>query len=99
MFFNPDTLNNKKAKRFCKILFIAGFVFMPALWITLIWFLFKYVKPSTSYRNKYIIAASVMLLIELFALLIWNITYKYMWDSWGVVGDVLSVVNHKGPVY
>ena len=96
MFFNADDLNNKKARKICKILFICGFAFMPVTWIILIWFCFHDVSPAVSYRNKYIIACSCLLLIDFTILLIWNLVYRYNWFKWGAAGDYLQVNQYKG---
>ncbi|GAB1218912.1 hypothetical protein ENUP19_0340G0004 [Entamoeba nuttalli] len=96
MFFHADTLNNIKARKICKILFICGFFFMPVMWMVLIWFLFKYVSPLASYRNRYIILAAVLIIIEFSLLLLWNIIFQYKWSTWGAVGDILSVNKYQG---
>ena len=98
MFFNADELDNKKAKKIIKTLFICGFLFMPALWALCIWFCFKYITPTASYRNKYIVTCCILILIELIILLTWNLIYQHNWYNWGKVGDMLSVNYYKGQI-
>ena len=96
MFFNAEELDNKKARKICKTLFICGFFFMPVLWIMLIWFCFKYISPAVPYRNQYIVICCLLLLIELVVLMSWNLVFQFNWFNWGAVGDYLSINKYKG---
>ena len=96
MFFDAEKLDNKKVRKICKILFIVGFFFMPVMWMMLIWFCFTYVSPTVSYRNKYIIASSVLLIVDFVLLMTWNLIYQKNWFNWGAFGDYVSVNQFKG---
>ncbi|ELP91338.1 hypothetical protein EIN_153750 [Entamoeba invadens IP1] len=96
MFFDPEELDNKKSRKICKVLFITGFAMMPACWVILIWFCFYFVKPTTVYRNRYILLGCTLIFVETLILFVWNLIYQNSWMKWGAVGDYLDVISFKG---
>mmetsp|Transcript_13929 Transcript_13929/g.23984 ORF Transcript_13929/g.23984 Transcript_13929/m.23984 type:complete len:100 (-) Transcript_13929:58-357(-) len=93
-----EHLTEDKMKMIAKRLFLAGFCFLPFIWLVNAFYFRRYYKHEATPDSvrTYVKASLICFTVFMIVWLIWIITFYAGWNSWGAVGESLTVIIPDG---
>lgn len=98
---NIDNIDDKERLRICRIYYLAGFAFLPFLWIVNFFWFFKQVfmrkpYPEQAQMKKYLVHSGIGSIVWLCLIVAWNIVFHIHRVEWDAIGDQLTFVIPRG---
>lgn len=98
---NLNNLSDKERLRICRIYYLAGFLFLPFLWIVnFVWFFrqvfMRKAYPEQAEMKQYLIRSAIGSMVWFVIIVSWNIIFQIHRIEWEAVGDYLTFVIPRG---
>ncbi|RNA00690.1 gamma-secretase subunit pen-2 [Brachionus plicatilis] len=98
---NLNKVNDKEKLEICRKYYLAGFAFLPFLWLVNFFWFYKHAFkrnefPEQTQMKTYIIRSGIGCLVWLIILVIWNVLFQTFRVDWDSVGDHLTFILPSG---